>query len=301
VVDDFKKQLPKADIYVYDNNSKDDTAKIAAEHGAIVKRETLQGKGRVVRSMFRDINAKYFIMVDGDDTYPAEHAQALLEPLLEGTADMCVGDRLSNGTYGKENDRKFHGFGNNLVRFLIKLIYKFEFHDVMTGYRSFTELFAKTFPVTSKNFEIETEMSIHAADKGWHIVNVPIEYRDRPDGSESKLNTISDGYKVLCMILTLFKDYHPLMMFSLIALFFVLIGSIIGLPVIVEFLKTGFVPKLPSTILAASFVFIGFLFLTSGLILDTVVKGNCKQYLLEVSNTAYMLQVRDKFDNYRYD
>ncbi|MCF0104627.1 MAG: glycosyltransferase, partial [Eggerthellaceae bacterium] len=156
VIDDFKKQLPKADIYVYDNNSKDDTAKIAAEHGVIVKRETLQGKGRVVRSMFRDIDAKYFIMVDGDDTYPAEFAQDLLKPLLDGTADMCVGDRLSNGTYGNENDRKFHGFGNNLVRFLIKLIYHFDFNDVMTGYRSFTELFAKTFPVTSKNFEIET-------------------------------------------------------------------------------------------------------------------------------------------------
>ncbi|MDY5371703.1 MAG: glycosyltransferase family 2 protein, partial [Eggerthellaceae bacterium] len=197
VVDDFFKVLPQATVYVYDNNSSDATARIAAEHGATVVKETRQGKGNVVRQMFREIDADYYIMVDGDDTYPAEKAVDLIMPLVEGRADMTVGDRLSNGSYGEENDRAFHGFGNNLVRWLIKVIYGYNFYDVMTGYRAFNKIFVKTMPVMSPGFEIETELSIHAVDKRWRIEDVPIDYRDRPEGSESKLNTFSDGMKVL--------------------------------------------------------------------------------------------------------
>lgn len=283
VIDDFKTVLPKASIFVYDNNSSDGTGDIAREHGATVRTETRQGKGNVVRQMMRDIDAEYYIMVDGDDTYPAEAAPELLKPLMEGSADMVVGDRLSNGSYGEENDRAFHGFGNNLVRFLIKLIYGFDFHDVMTGYRAYNKIFAKTMPVLSPGFEIETELSIHAVDKGWRIAEVPIDYRDRPEGSESKLSTVSDGMKVLRMILSLFKDYRPLALFSWVGLICVLVGLIIGLPVIAEFATTGLVPKLPSALLAVAFVFIGLLSFSSGLILDTVVKGTRKQYEIEVT------------------
>lgn len=282
VVDDFRRCLPDADIYVYDNNSSDDTARIAAEHGAIVRREPRQGKGHVVRQMLRDIDADYYIMVDGDDTYPAEAARSLIEPLIVGEADMCVGDRLSNGTYGEENDRAFHGFGNNLVRFLIKLLYGFKFSDVMTGYRSFNRVFAQTMPVLSPGFEIETELSIHAVDKGWKIAEVPIDYRDRPEGSESKLSTFSDGLKVLRMIMSLFKDYRPMALFGWVALIFVVLGLIVGIPVISEFAQTGLVPRLPSVVLAVGLVFTGLLSLASGLILDTVVKGTRKQYELQV-------------------
>ena len=282
VVDDFRRCLPDADIYVYDNNSSDGTAQIAAEHGAIVRFEPRQGKGHVVRQMLRDIDADYYVMVDGDDTYPAESAGDLLEPLISGRADMCVGDRLSNGTYGEENDRAFHGFGNNLVRALIKLIYGFKFSDVMTGYRSFNRVFARTMPVLSPGFEIETELSIHAVDKGWKIAEVPIDYRDRPEGSESKLSTFSDGFKVLRMIMSLFKDYRPMALFSWVALIFVVLGLIVGIPVIAEFARTGLVPRLPSVVLAVGLVFTGLLSLASGLILDTVVKGTRKEYELQV-------------------
>lgn len=283
VVEDFKKELPEANIYVYDNNSSDDTARIAREAGAIVVSETRQGKGNVVRQMIRDIDADYYLMVDGDDTYPAESARALLEPLREGKADMTVGDRLSNGTYGEENDRAFHGFGNNLVRFLIKLIYGFEFSDVMTGYRGFNYVFAKSMPVLSPSFEIETELSIHAVDKRWRIAEVPIDYRDRPEGSESKLDTISDGTKVLLTIASLFKDYRPLVLFSWITLFFCLLGLIAGVPVIIEFAQTGLVPRLPSALLAVALIFIGIMCLSCGFILDTVVKGTRKEYELQVT------------------
>lgn len=282
VVDDFRAVLPDAVVYVYDNNSTDDTAAIAAAHGAVVRRESRQGKGNVVRQMLRDIDADYYIMVDGDDTYPAEQAPALLQPLIDDTADMCVGDRLSNGTYGEENDRAFHGFGNDLVRFLIKMIYGFEFSDVMTGYRSFNNVFASTMPVLSPGFEIETELSIHAVDKGWRIAEVPITYRDRPEGSESKLSTFSDGFKVLKMIMSLFKDYRPMALFGWIALVFVVLGLVVGIPVIVDFAHTGLVPRLPSAVLAVALVFTGLLSMTCGLILDTVVKGNRKQYEIQV-------------------
>ncbi len=283
VVDDFKRVLPDASIYVYDNNSTDGTGDIAREHGAQVRVERRQGKGNVVRQMMRDIDAGYYIMVDGDDTYPAEAAPELLAPLMNDEADMVVGDRLSNGTYGEENDRAFHGFGNNLVRFLIKAIYGFEFSDVMTGYRAYNEVFAKSMPVLSPGFEIETELSIHAVDKRWRIAEVPIDYRDRPEGSESKLNTFSDGMKVLMMILSLFKDYRPLALFSLLGLLLCVVGLLFGVPVIWEFAHTGLVPKLPTALLAVAFIFLGMLSFSCGLILDTVVKGARKQYELEVT------------------
>ena len=282
VVEDFKRVLPEADVYVYDNNSTDGTGAIAFEHGAIVRTERRQGKGNVVRQMMRDIDADYYLMVDGDDTYPAEAGPDLLAPLAAGEADIVVGDRLSNGTYGEENDRAFHGFGNNLVRFLIKAIYGFEFSDVMTGYRAYNKIFAKTIPVLSPGFEIETELSIHAVDKRWRIAEVPIDYRDRPEGSESKLSTFSDGMKVLMMILSLFKDYKPLALFSWVGLIFVLLGLVAGVPVIAQFASTGLVPKLPTAILAMGLVFVGLISFACGLILDTGVKGNRKDYELRV-------------------
>ena len=267
VVDDFKRELPEAAIYVYDNNSKDDTAKIAAEHGAIVRREPRQGKGNVVRSMFRDIDADYYIMVDGDDTYPAEAARDLIAPLAAGEADMTVGDRLSNGSYGEENDRAIYGFA---------------FDDVMTGYRAFNRAFVKTMPVLSEGFQIETELSIHAVDKRWRIIDVPIEYRDRPEGSYSKLSTFGDGAKVLKAIASLFKEYKPLAFFGWISLILVALGLIVGIPVITAFVATGVVLRIPSTVLAVGLVFCGCLSMTAGLILDSVAKANRKQWELEV-------------------
>lgn len=282
VVDDFKRVLPEATVYVYDNNSTDGTGDIARAHGAVVRTERRQGKGNVVRQMMRDIDADYYVMVDGDDTYPAEAAPALLAPLMADEADMVVGDRLSNGTYGEENDRAFHGFGNDLVRVLIKWIYGFEFSDVMTGYRAYNRVFAKTMPVLSPGFEIETELSIHAVDKRWRVAEVPVDYRDRPEGSESKLSTFSDGARVLMMILSLFKDYRPLALFGWLALLFCLLGLAAGVPVVWEFMQTGLVPRLPSALLAVALEFVGILALASGLILDTVVKGNRMQYELQV-------------------
>lgn len=283
VVDDFHAALPDAEVYVYDNNSTDGTGAIAREHGATVRTERRQGKGNVVRQMLRDVDADCYLMVDGDDTYPADAARDLLAPLLADEADMVVGDRLSNGTYGEENGRAFHGFGNDLVRFLIRAIYGFEYSDVMTGYRAFNYEFAKTMPVLSPSFEIETELSIHAVDKRWRVAEVPVAYRDRPEGSESKLDTFADGAKVLKTIGSLFKDYRPLALFSWVALALCLLGLAAGVPVIVEFAQTGLVPKLPSALLAVALVFAGLLSFSCGLVLDTVVKGNRKAYELEVT------------------
>ena len=280
VVDDFKRVLPDADIYVYDNNSKDDTAAIAEDHGAIVCTEPRQGKGNVVRQMFREIDADYYIMVDGDDTYPAEAAPRLLEPLMNDTADMTVGDRLSNGTYGEENDRAFHGFGNNLVRWLIKVIYGYAFDDVMTGYRAFNRIFVKTMPVLSEGFQIETELSIHAVDKRFRITDVPIDYRDRPEGSYSKLSTFGDGAKVLRAIASLFKDHKPMAFFGWLALILIVLGLIAGIPVIAEYFQTGLVPRFPTAILAIALVICGALSFTAGIILDTVAKTGRKQWEL---------------------
>lgn len=283
VIDDFERELPGATIYVYDNNSADDTSAIAREHGAVVRFEPRQGKGNVVRQMLRDIDADYYIMADGDDTYPAEFAPALLAPLMADEADTVVGDRLSNGTYGEENKRAFHGFGNDLVRWLINRLYGYQYTDIMTGYRSFNRVFAETLPVLSPGFQIETELSIHAADKRWRIQQVPIEYRDRPEGSVSKLNTFSDGLKVLGMIFSLFKDYKPLPFFSLLAALFFVVGLVLGIPVILEFAETGLVERLPTAVAAVAFCGLGALLLVCGLILDTVVKGHRRDWELRVT------------------
>lgn len=282
VVADFRSALPGAPIYVYDNNSSDETAKLAKESGAIVRHEPRQGKGNVVRQMFRDIDADCYLMVDGDDTYPAEAAAALAAPILSGEADMTVGDRLSNGTYAEQNKRAFHGFGNDLVRTMIRWIYGYSFDDVMTGYRAMSRPFVKTFPVLSEGFQIETELSIHAVDRRWRIADVPINYRDRPEGSESKLDTVGDGVKVVCAIASLFKNYRPLKFFSLIALVLALVGLILGLPVVGEFLATGLVPRLPTAVLAVAFMFLCGLSLATGLILDNVAKTERKEWELQV-------------------
>lgn len=290
VVSDFKRELPEADIYVYDNNSSDDTSKLAKDAGAIVRFEPRQGKGNVVRQMFRDIDADCYLMVDGDDTYPAESAKELCEPILNGEADMTVGDRLSNGTYAEENKRAFHGFGNDLVRAMIKWIYGYSFDDVMTGYRAFSRPFVKTFPVMSEGFQIETEISIHAVDRRWRIKDVPIIYRDRPEGSISKLNTIGDGMKVMIAIASLFKNYRPLKFFSLAALVLAVIGLLLGIPVIVEFFETGLVPRLPTALLATAFMFLCGLSFATGLVLDNLAKTERKQWELEV----YKISENDK-------
>ena len=282
VVDDFRRELPGAAVYVYDNNSTDGTGDIAREHGAIVCLEPRQGKGNVVRQMFRDIDADCYLMVDGDDTYPAEAARELCEPILEGRADMTVGDRLSNGTYADQNKRAFHGFGNDLVRFMIRWIYGYGFEDVMTGYRAFSRLFVKTFPVLSPGFQIETELSIHAVDRRWRIVDVPIAYRDRPAGSESKLDTVGDVIRVVLMIGSLLKNYRPLKFFGLVSLLLLAAGLVFGVPVILEFLKTGLVPRLPTALLAVALVFLSALALVTGLILDTVAKAERKEWELAV-------------------
>lgn len=282
VVDDFARELPGATVYVYDNNSSDDTAKIAREHGAVVRFEPRQGKGNVCRQMFRDIEADCYLMVDGDDTYDETKAKAMVEPILSGEADMTVGDRLSNGTYAEENKRAFHGFGNNLVRAMIKWIYGYSFDDVMTGYRGMSRAFVKTMPVLSEGFQIETEISIHAVDRRWRILDIPIVYRDRPEGSVSKLDTVGDGIRVIMMIGTLFKDYRPLKFFSLVSLVLFAIGLILGIPVIQEYLATGLVLRFPTAILAVAFMFLFGLALATGFILDSVAKVERKEWELQV-------------------
>jgi len=286
VIDDFKKELPTAKIYVYDNNSQDRTSEIAREHGAIVRFEPRQGKGNVVRSMFRGIDADIYVMVDGDDTYPVEYVHEVIKPIVEGRANLVIGDRLSNGTYFSENKRQFHGFGNQLVKNLINRLYKSDIQDIMTGYRAFDKLFVKSFPITSPGFEIETEMSIHALDNKFLITEVPIDYRDRPEGSESKLNTISDGIKVLRMIFTLFKDYKPLLFFTSWSIIFLIFGLIVGTPVIIEYIQSSFITKVPSAILATGFIMISMLSFACGIILDTVAGTHRKQFELELNRIS---------------
>lgn len=282
VVTDFKRVLPSATIYVYDNNSTDNTADIARDAGAIVVGECRQGKGNVLRQMARDINADYYIIVDGDDTYPADAAVEMIRILERNEADTVVGDRISNGTYKRENTRVFHEFGNNLVRSLIHKIYNRELLDVMTGYRAFNKVFMKTLPITTSGFEVETELTIHAVDKRWRIAEIPVEYRDRPEGSESKLDTLRDGAKVLYTILSLFKDYRPLTLFTVLAVFLVCCGVAVAVPIIAEYFATGLVPRIPSLMLAIVITSGGAACLCYGLILDTVVKGTRKEYELQV-------------------
>lgn len=251
VVRDFKAVLPEAVIYVYDNNSSDRTVELAEKAGAVVRHEYMQGKGNVIRRMFREIDAEVYVMTDGDDTYPAEFAREMVDKVLEHQADMVVGDRLSS-TYFTENKRPFHNFGNSLVRGTINRLFHTEIKDIMTGYRAFSYQFVKTFPVLSKGFEIETEMTIHAADKNMQVDNVIIEYRDRPEGSESKLNTYSDGAKVLMSIAKLYRNYKPMNFFGLLALVLTVMSIGFFIPVLMEYIATGLVPKFP-TLIACGF------------------------------------------------
>ena len=251
VVRDFKTVLPEAVIYVYDNNSSDRTVELAEKAGAVVRHEYMQGKGNVIRRMFREIDAEVYVMTDGDDTYPAEFAREMVDKVLEHQADMVVGDRLSS-TYFTENKRPFHNFGNSLVRGTINRLFHTEIKDIMTGYRAFSYQFVKTFPVLSKGFEIETEMTIHAADKNMQVDNVIIEYRDRPEGSESKLNTYSDGAKVLMSIAKLYRNYKPMKFFGLLALVLAVMSIGFFIPVLMEYIATGLVPKFP-TLIACGF------------------------------------------------
>ncbi len=288
VVKDYKKVLPEADIYVYDNNSKDKTDEIAKKAGAIVRYEYKQGKGNVIRTMFREIEADCYLMIDGDDTYPAENAREMCDLILAGKADMVIGDRLSS-TYFTENKRPFHNFGNKIVRWLINKLFKNDVKDIMTGYRAFSYQFVKGFPVLSKGFEIETEMTIHAVDKNFKLVEVPVTYRDRPEGSVSKLNTYSDGIKVLKTIMTLFKEYKPGMFFGLLSAIFLIASLILGVPVLIEFFDTGLVPRFPSLIVSAIFLVITLLLWTCGIVLQVIVKKHRQLYELMLTQ-----MVKDK-------
>ena len=269
VIEDWKSALPEAKIYVYDNNSTDNTAEIAMNAGATVKYEYQQGKGNVIRRMFREIDAESYIMIDGDDTYPAEHGREMVELVLNKNVDMVVGDRLSS-TYFEENKRPFHNFGNEIVRKSINRMFKSDIKDIMTGFRAFSYNFVKTFPVLSKGFEIETEMSIHAVDKNMYVENVIVDYRDRPNGSESKLNTFSDGIKVLKTIGRLYRDYRPLGFYSFLAAILAIISTIFIIPVLITYGKTGLVPEFP-TLIVCGFVYLAALLsFFSGLILASI-------------------------------
>lgn len=279
VVKDYKNALPEAEIYVYDNNSNDKTDEIARNAGAIVKYEYKQGKGNVIRSMFRDIDADCYLMIDGDDTYPSEFARKMCDYVLQGKADMVIGDRLSS-TYFAENKRPFHNFGNRIVRFLINKLFKNSIKDIMTGYRAFSYDFVKGFPVLSKGFEIETEMTIHAVDKNFKLIEIPVTYRDRPIGSVSKLNTYKDGIKVLKTIATLFKEYKPALFFNTIAIILIIISLFLGIPVFTEYVDTGLVPRFPTLIVTGLLVVIALLLVVCGIILQVIVKKHKQLYEL---------------------
>ena len=296
VVTDFKKVLPEAVVYVYDNNSTDHTDEIAREAGAVVRYEYQQGKGNVIRRMFREIDAECYIMADGDDTYPAEFAPEMAEKVLNKKVDMVVGDRLSS-TYFTENKRPFHNFGNSLVRKAINVMFKTEIKDIMTGYRAFSYQFVKSFPVLSKGFEIETEMSIHAVDKNMLLDNVIIEYRDRPEGSESKLNTYSDGFKVLKTIGRLFKNYKPLSFFGTISAILMVLAFIFFIPVFSTYLKIGQVPNFPTLIVCGFAVLAAIQSLFSGMILQNIVQKNRQDFEMELHRIQDVYKTKKEKEN----
>ena len=281
VVKDFKEALPECTVYVFDNNSTDGTAEIAEAAGAVVRHEYQQGKGNVIRRMFREIDAECYIMTDGDDTYPADNARAMADAVLEKGVDMVVGDWLSS-TYFEENKRPVHNLGNSLVRKSINMIFKSDIKDIMIGYRAFSYQFVKSFPVLSKGFEIETEMSIHAIDKNMYVTNEVIEYRDRPEGSESKLSTYSDGFKVLMTIGRLFRNCRPLAFFGTIALILALLSIGFFIPVLVEFIQTGLVAKFPTLIACGFVMIVAIQSFFSGLILDTIKQKNRHDFEMEL-------------------
>lgn len=277
VVKDWKRELPEAVIYVYDNNSKDGTDEIAREAGAVVRYEYQQGKGNVIRRMFREIDAQCYIMIDGDDTYPAEMGREMVNKVLERNVDMVVGDRLSS-TYFEENKRPFHNFGNSLVRGSINRLFRSNIRDIMTGYRAFSYEFVKSFPVLSKGFEIETEMSIHAVDKNMAVENIIIEYRDRPQGSESKLNTYSDGFKVLKTIGRLYKNYKPMQFFGMVSLLLFIIAACMFVPVLITYFEIGLVPNFPTLIVSGFMALAALQSLFSGMILSTIAERERQEF-----------------------
>lgn len=275
VIRDFQRVMPDADIYVYDNNSTDGSDEIARKAGAIVCYEYKQGKGNVLRSMFRDIEADCYVMVDADDTYPAEAAPGMVQMVLEGRADMVIGDRL-NTTYFEENKRPFHDFGNKLVRWLVNNLFDGDLQDIMTGYRAMNRRFVKEYPLLSKGFEVETEMSLFALDGNYLVKEVPVDYRDRPAGSESKLNTFSDGFRVLKMIVMLFRDYKPLLFFNVLAFLCFLLGTILVIPVLHDYAVTHLVERFPTLFVSIFLYIASLMFFCSGMILD-VLKNNLRK------------------------
>lgn len=293
VVSDWRSEIPEAVIYVYDNNSTDRTAELAKKAGAVVRHEYAQGKGNVIRRMFREIDAQCYIMVDGDDTYPAEYGRRMMNEVLERQADMVVGDRLSS-TYFEENKRPFHNFGNSLVRNLINKLFRSDIQDIMTGYRAFSYLYVKTFPVLSKGFEIETEMSIHAVDKNMRIAHVVVDYRDRPEGSESKLNTYSDGLKVLKTVAKLFKNYKPMSFFGILAAVLAVIAACLFIPVFVIFLQTGEVPNFPTLIVSGFVAMAAIQSFFSGMILSSLAEKNRQEFEIWLHETWERYQEKRK-------
>ncbi|MCR5458555.1 MAG: glycosyltransferase family 2 protein [Acetatifactor sp.] len=290
VIDDWKAALPEAVIYVYDNNSTDNTAAEAVQHGAVLRKERLQGKGNVIRRMFREIDAKAYVMVDGDDTYPAEYGREMVNLVLEENVDMVIGDRLSS-TYFTENKRPFHNFGNSFVRKSINTLFQSNVKDIMTGYRAFSYLFVKSFPVLSKGFEIETEMTIHCLDKNMSVANVVVEYRDRPDGSVSKLNTVPDGIKVIGMIVRLYKNYKPLAFFGALAALLTLVAVIGMVPILITYVETGLVPRFPTLITCGFVMVAALLSFFCGLQLQTIRQQNRQNFeyrLLEVEANLHL-------------
>lgn len=281
VVTDFKRVLPEAVIYVYDNNSTDGTAEIAAKAGAVVRHEYYQEKGNVIRRMFQEVDAECYLMVDGDDTYPAESAREMADKVLERNVDMVVGDRLSS-TYFEENKRPFHNFGNSIVRWGINTFFKNDIKDIMTGYRAFSYRFVKTFPVLSKGFEIETEMSIHAIDKNMFVENVVIDYRDRPEGSVSKLNTYSDGIKVIGTIVRLFQTYRPLAFFGTVAAILMVLAIGFFIPVWITYADTGMVPNFPTLIVCGFVALASIQSFFAGLILQTMYRKNRQDFEMQL-------------------
>lgn len=282
VVSDFRAQLPDATIYVYDNNSRDDTTAIARKNGAIVRKEFRQGKGFVVQKMFREIESDMYVLVDGDDTYPAESVTALIAVAEQYNADMVVGDRISNGTYGNENKRGFHDFGNALVRYLVNVFFRARLKDIMSGYRVFSRRFVKSYPILVGGFQLETDMTIFALDKDFLIKEVSIVYRDRPVGSQSKLNTYQDGMRVMLIIFNLLRYYRPLFFFLVISLVFLVGGLFVGMPVVKEFLSTHYIHKVPSAILASGLVVLSMLSFVCGVILDAIKRTSDEQFELSL-------------------
>ena len=292
VISDFKAELPQASVYVYDNNSTDNTYELAVQSGAIVRREHRQGKGNVVRAMFQDIHAECYILVDGDDTYPSRHAQTMVDMVLTEKVDMVVGDRLST-TYFKENKRPFHNSGNMLVRLLVNFMFRGAIEDIMSGYRAFSYLFVKSYPIVTKGFELETDMTIFALDKNLVVRSIPIDYTDRPEGSFSKLNTFSDGFRVVTTIFKLCKNYRPFSFFSVLTVSLLILGGWTFSTVLLDYLRTGLVLRFPTLFVALFIILMGTVCFVCGLILETVAANNRQSYEMR------FIQIKETFGNLR--